>query len=266
MALWPRTRLCYTGGMAAVRKLADNQLQTFSHRDYIPDSLFDGIVQMVGENFKDGDFSFLDAGGGPGLFTDRLLERFPKSRGAVLDNSELLLSENTSNERKLLVLASATDMSAELVDRRFDIIFFNLSLHHFIGKTYSETRRNQRNALAQAVSLLAPAGRVVVTENLYDGIVIDNLPGWIVYMLTASGFLAPLVKRLGANTAGCGVCYLSAGAWRKEFRRAGLRDCAFSANVWKERRLWRAMCFWLMSIRSISTGYFWLQPQPAESN
>ena len=165
MALWPRTRLCYTGGMAAVRKLADNQLQTFSHRDYIPDSLFDGIVQMVGENFKDGDFSFLDAGGGPGLFTDRLLERFPKSRGAVLDNSELLLSENTSNERKLLVLASATDMSAELVDRRFDIIFFNLSLHHFIGKTYSETRRNQRNALAQAVSLLAPGGRVVVTEN-----------------------------------------------------------------------------------------------------
>lgn len=252
--------------MAAVRKLADNQLQTFSHRDYIPDSLFDGIVQMVGENFKDGDFSFLDAGGGPGLFTDRLLERFPKSRGAVLDNSELLLSENTSNERKLLVLASATDMSAELVDRRFDIIFFNLSLHHFIGKTYSETRRNQRNALAQAVSLLAPAGRVVVTENLYDGIVIDNLPGWIVYMLTASGFLAPLVKRLGANTAGCGVCYLSANAWRKEFRRAGLRDCAFSANVWKERRLWRAMCFWLMSIRSISTGYFWLQPQSAESN
>lgn len=252
--------------MAAVRKLADNQLQTFSHRDYVTKSLFDGIAKTVGENFKDGDFSFLDVGGGPGLFTDRLLERFPTSRGAVLDNSELLLSENTSNARKQLVLASATDMAAKLEDRRFDIIFFNLSLHHFIGKTYSETRRIQRNALAQAVSLLAPGGRVVVTENLYDGIAIDNLPGWLVYMLTASDFLAPVIKRLGANTAGCGVCFLSAGAWRKEFRRIGLRDSKFSADVWKERRLWRAICFRLMSVRSISTGYFWLQPQPVESN
>ncbi len=265
MALRARSSLCYTEGMAAVRKLADNQLQTFSHRDYVTDSLFDGIAQRVRADFKDRDFSFLDVGGGPGLFTDRLLERFPNSRGAVLDNSELLLAENTSNERKQLVLASATDMTAKLADRRFDIVFFNLSLHHFIGKTYAETRRNQRNALAQAVSLLAPRGRIVVTENFYDGIVIDNLPGWIVYTLTASGFLAPVVKRLGGNTAGCGVCYLSAGAWRNEFRRLGLRDSAFSANVWKERRLWRAACFWAMSIRSISTGFFWLQPQRVEA-
>ncbi|HEX3369164.1 MAG TPA: class I SAM-dependent methyltransferase, partial [Candidatus Cybelea sp.] len=96
--------------MAAVRKLADNQLQTFSHRDYVTDSLFDGIAQRAAADFRDGNFSFLDVGGGPGLFTDRLLERFPKSRGAVLDNSELLLAENTSNARKQLVLASATDM------------------------------------------------------------------------------------------------------------------------------------------------------------
>ncbi|HEX3370509.1 MAG TPA: class I SAM-dependent methyltransferase, partial [Candidatus Cybelea sp.] len=161
--------------------------------------------------------------------------------------------------------ASATDMVTELKDQRFDVVFFNLSLHHFIGKSYADTRRNQRNALAQAVSLLAPGGRLVVTENLYDGLVIDNLPGWIVYTLTASGFLAPVIKRLGANTAGCGVCYHSAGAWRNEFARLGFHDSAFSANVWKERRLWRAMCFWLMTIRSISTGFFWLQQQPVQN-
>jgi hypothetical protein len=243
-----------------VRKLADSQLQTFAHRDYVTDELFDGIADAIEREFGQGSFSFLDVGGGGGLFADRLLARFPEARATVLDNSELLLSQNAANDRKDLILASATEMAESVGERRFDLVFFNFSLHHFIGASYAQTRQIQRDALGQGAALVAPGGRIVVTENLYDGMIVDNMPGFLVYTLTSNKAFASLIGRLGANTAGLGVCFLSASEWRKEFARLGWRDSAFAATVWQEKRMWRVLGFRLLGIASISTGFFWLVP------
>jgi SAM-dependent methyltransferase len=250
-------------GHMAVRKLADTQVQTFADNDYVTPELFEGICAAIAGDFPDGRFAFLDVGGGRGFFADRLLQRFPNAHGTVLDNSEILLSMNACDPRKALLLGSATELTKQLKDRNFDVAFFNLSLHHFVSDSYSASRKLQRVALEQVLGVLASRGRIVVTENLFEGFGVDNFPGFLVYVLTSSKLLAPLVRRLGANTAGCGVCFLSAHAWRREFRRIGLQELAFGAQLWRESELRRRICLRFLGVRCVSRAYFWLAiPQP----
>jgi ubiquinone/menaquinone biosynthesis C-methylase UbiE len=250
----------------APRKLADTQLQTFADNDYVTDELFGGMAAAIEHDFPSGEFSFLDVGGGRGLFADRLLSRFACASGTVLDNSELLLSMNTANDRKTAVLGSAFQIAEQFAARAFDIVFFNLSLHHFVADTYSATRRLQRHALSQAAQVLSSRGRVAVTENLFEGIVAHNFPGFLVYEVTSSKMLAPMVKRIGANTAGCGVCFLSARAWRGEFQHMQLRELRFVPQVWHESELSRRVCLRLLGVRSVSRAFFWLAPQSGDTS
>lgn len=244
----------------AVRKLADPQVQTFADNDYVTEELFDGMAEAIEHDFPTARFSFLDIGAGRGLFADRLLSRFPDATGTVLDNSELLLSMNTAKEHKRIVLGSAFDVAEQFAGRTFDVVFFNLSLHHFVTDTYAATRQLQRLALQQARCVLAPNGRIAVTENLFEGLVAHNFPGFLVYAITSSKPLAYVVKRLGANTAGCGVCFLSARGWRDEFRRLQLSELHFVPQLWRESELYRRVCLRLLGVRSVTRAFFWLRP------
>lgn len=245
-----------------VRKLADGQLQTFAHNDYVTAELFDGICAAIASDFPEERFSFLDVGGGRGLFADRLLARFPNATGTVLDNSELLLSMNVADSRKTLVLASAIDMAQHFSDRRFDVVFFNLSLHHFVAGNYEATRQLQKCALDQAVRMMSSRGRIVVTENLFEGILARNFPSLLIYGLTSTTLLAPIVRRFGANTAGCGVCFLSEHAWREVFQQLSLRELRFGGQLWRESQLSRRVCLRLLGVRSVTRAFFWLAPMP----
>jgi len=238
------------------RKLSESQLQTFDH-DYVPAELADGISRAICAQFPAGRFSFLDVGGGRGFFADKILNSFPSATGTVLDNSELLLYQNEHDHRKKLVLASATQLSSSLKGKKFDVIFFNLSLHHFVDASYRKTRQLQRDALSQAKSVLAPGGAIVVTENLYDGMFGSELPGYLVYLLTSSRLLAPVVKRLGANTAGCGVCFLSTRGWRREFEMLRLAEMDFR-EVPQPAPPWLKVRLLLLTVRSRSRAFFWL--------
>lgn len=246
---------------ADVRKLADSQLQTFADNDYVTPELFEGIRCAIARDFPDGRFSFVDIGGGRGLFADRILEQFPGAHGTILDNSQLLLEMNVPHPRKALVLASATEMDRHFSGRPFDVAFFNLSLHHFVTSGYGSTVAAQRYALEQALQIISPSGRIVVTENLFEGFLADNLPGFLVYTLTSSKLLAPLVGRIGANTAGCGVCFRSARAWRREFEALRLCELAFGEQLWRESLLLRRICLRLLTVRSSSRAFFWLAPE-----
>jgi len=246
--------------MEDTRVLTESQLQTFDE-DYVTPELFEAIAGEINREFPDRSFAFLDVGGGQGFFADALLARFPRATATVLDNSSSLLFKNASDPRKRLVLASAAELSSQIRNQAFDIIFFNLSLHHFVGGSYYQSRQFQRNALAQAQTLLAKGGRIAVTENLFDGLLLPDLPGYLIYRLTSSRVLAPVIRRLGANTAGCGVCFLSSAGWRKEFRSVRLHETAFRAVRYADESFWPALKMRLLSVRSISRGFFWLKSE-----
>jgi len=244
-------------GAQTLKTLSETQLATFDH-DYVNDESFNVIAAAIDSDFRDGEFTFLDVGAGKGLFADRVLDRYPRSTGVALDTSESLLAQNRQHGRKRLSRVSATEVARHYPCGAFDIIFFNFSLHHFVGDTYEQSRTFQRVALSQAKKLLAPWGRISVLENAYEGAVHHNLPGYLTYTLARSTTLAPLIRRLGANTAGCGVCFLSTSAWRAEFSRAGLREAAHNHRALPVYSWTQHLKLRLLTLRGVNHAHFWL--------
>src|SRR5438876_5406232 len=76
-----------------VERLTDDQLEAFD-TESVNDQRWIPIHRCLDRDFPDGQFTFLDLGGGNGTFADRLLEDYPSSSGVVLDNSQLLLNRN----------------------------------------------------------------------------------------------------------------------------------------------------------------------------
>ncbi|HTU83306.1 MAG TPA: class I SAM-dependent methyltransferase [Candidatus Acidoferrales bacterium] len=241
----------------ALRALSETQVATFDH-DYVSDESFELVASLIERDFSGRAFTFLDVGAGKGIFTDRILNRYPLSNGVALDTAETLLAQNSEHPRKQLSLVSATEAARHFASASFDLVFFNFSLHHFVGDTYRRSRLFQHQAVVQAKKLLAPSGRISVLENAYEGALHHNLPGYLTYTLSRSETLAPLVRRLGANTAGCGVCFLSTTAWRKEFARAGLREASYRTRPVVVRSWSHNLKLRSLTLRGVNHAHFWL--------
>ena len=243
-----------TAGRRSMRKLDASQVEAFD-TEYVDDERWRFVKASIDQDFPDGAFSFLDMGGGNGMFADRLLAAYPRSQGTVLDSSEALLSRNQPNERKSVVLDSVENVGR--IGKKYDIIFMNWLLHHVVSGSYAQTRENQRWTLSAANALLTKRGRVSVFENVYDGLLIDSLPGRIIYHLTSNRVLKGITRRLGANTAGVGVCFLSKKQWLSTIDDAGLDvlNCTEPDSwTWSLPQMWK-IC---LLIRRRFVGHFWL--------
>ena len=238
------------------RMLDDDQLRTFD-TEHICDREWQAIKPVFDASFAGREFSFLDVGGGNGSFADMLLDAYPMARGVVLDPGEILLRENKPSVRKETLLARAEDLEDLFASRKFDLILFNWILHHLVLDSYEKTVALQRTVIAKASQLLNRGGVISVLENLYEGTIVDGIPSRLIFELTSSKILEPLVRRLGANTAGCGVCFRSRKAWQEDAERAGLAVKAFIELTPKPIGLLKEL---LLHVGFVGHGFFWLQP------
>jgi ubiquinone/menaquinone biosynthesis C-methylase UbiE len=238
------------------RMLDDDQLRTFD-TEHICDREWQTIKPVFDKSFAGRNFSFLDVGGGNGTFADMLLDAYPKARGVVLDSGEVLLRENKPNLRKETLLARAEDLDELFATRKFDLILFNWILHHLVLDSYEKTVELQRAVIAKATRLLNRGGAISVLENLYEGAIVDGVPSRLIFELTSSKMLEPLVRRLGANTARCGVCFRSRKAWQEDAERAGLAVKTFIELTPKPIGLIKEL---LLHVGFVGHGFFWLQP------
>ena len=237
-----------------MKKLEDAQVEAFD-TEYVDDARWKCIMSGINQSFPDGRFTFLDVGGGNGKFADRVLKEYPNSKGTVLDSSEVLISRNLEDARKTLIIDSVENI--ESIDTRYDIIFLHWLLHHVVSDSYKETRRNQIWTLKVAKSHLNRNGKISVFENLYDGSLSDKLPGWLIYQLTSCRALSGITSRLGANTAGVGVCFLSKKEWFSAIHDAGLDVLNYAEPdnwAWSLPQIQR-IC---LHIQRRYVGHFWL--------
>ena len=206
-----------------LKKLADDQLATFD-TDYVGGQRWDSLKAFMDAHFADRPVRVLDIGGGNGVFADKLLEAFPHASVTVLDNAEVLLDQNKPNPRKRLLLSSVEDVSQQLNGELYDLITINWVLHHLVQDGYQPTADGVTETLVTLQENLAPNGMLSIFENLYDGALVDGLPSKAIFHLTSLQIaaLAPLFRRLGANTAGVGVCFRSDKQWKQIFDASGL--------------------------------------------
>jgi ubiquinone/menaquinone biosynthesis C-methylase UbiE len=246
----------------SVALLSDRQVAAFDF-EQLDDARWSPLQQRIASEFPDGRFSLLDVGGGNGAFVDRVLRTYPDAVATVLDISEYMLDRNVPHARKTMLRKSVADLP-QLRDR-YDVVAAHWFLHHLVGRTYRETLANQREALRSMARLLTPRGRISVFENNYAGWISDSLPGYLIYQLTASKTLAPVTRRLGANSAGVGVCFQSREQWRQAFRDAGL-DCLgyVEPDVWE----WPLRWHWRVAttVSDIRAGHFWLRAGAARAD
>lgn len=167
----------------------------------------------------------LDVGGGNGTYIDLLLDNLPDSNGTVVELSTGMIEKNIPRANKSLVCDNFLDWSTRQLTRNteYDLICFNFVLHHFVGKNYSASLALQNRALENAKKLLSEDGMIVIYEILYNGRKGSDLPGRIIHALTSSKLLENLIKKLGANTAGFGVCFHSEKTWKQLYANNNLK-------------------------------------------
>jgi Methyltransferase domain len=236
-----------------MKQLEDSQLETFD-TEYVNDKRWTIVKEQIDQDFPDGDFTFLDVGGGNGLFADRLLTNYPKCRGTVLDNSELLLNRNTYNSRKTLICDSVENLGN--LNNKYDIVSLNWLLHHLVGSSYAQSRQNIDITLQTAISLLTERGRISIFDNMYNGLLVDGLPSFIIYHLTSAKAISSFTSKMGANTAGVGVCFLSKQQWISTFER----NCSRIINYSDAGEPWFTTLSrkFFLHMGKVHEGHFWL--------
>jgi ubiquinone/menaquinone biosynthesis C-methylase UbiE len=239
-----------------LKQLDNSQLENFD-MEYIHGSRWRTVSDLIDQSFPSGKFTFLDVGGGNGKFADRLLAHYPEANGTVLDNAQILLDRNQLNPRKQLINASVADL-CQHSGQTYDIICFNWLLHHLVSDSYAQTCRNISQTIGEAISLLSPQGRISIFENMYDGILFDRVPSRLIFELTSSKTLANFTHRMGANTAGIGVCFLSQRHWRTVISQHPLMidrytDEPVKTSIPLIQRI-------TLHMRNVSKGHFWLRP------
>lgn len=234
------------------RKLSDDQLDSFDW-NFVDDSKQKIIWGCIDQEFPTGEFSFIDIGGGNGSFTDLILDRYPKAHGVVVDNSDMLLAKNRSNPRKRVINKPAEQLQSNF-EEKFDIVFLNFLLHHLVVESYVSTRSNQAGVLAIAKGLLTKNGRISIFENIYDGAFIHFLPSYLIFYLTSSKLLGKITRRLGANTGGVGVCFLSKRQWQSTFKKNKLKIGHYSDDRHFTLPIYQKIILHLGDVRY---GHFW---------
>lgn len=201
-----------------MRVLPEKQAVNFDTEN-VDDALFSRISEILRLYVGKESFDYLDVGGGNGKYADKILSRYPSSHVTLVEPEFSLISKNTLSPRKCLIYSTFQESAPSRY--RYDVVGFNWVLHNFVGDSYRQCVKLQLLGLQRAYDALQPGGIVLIVENYYDGAWINNVSGRIIYGLTGSTLLRRLTAKLGANTAGTGVCFHSERMWKHLLQRAG---------------------------------------------
>ncbi|WP_341663831.1 class I SAM-dependent methyltransferase [Vibrio sp.] len=211
-----------------IRLLDPRQVANFDV-EYIDRSLFRLVRSVIDQNIHYPYHAhFLDVGGGNGLYADKLIAQYPGCCVDIVEPDSDMHAKNKPNKHKVLINGVYQQFEGT---QDYDMIQFNWVLHHFIAPSYAETHALQLQGLKTAYDMLGTEGIVIIFENFYEGKEHSNAPGKLIYRLTSSKLLKPLTSRLGANTAGVGVCFNSELHWREQLIKAGFNS-VFSAHCY----------------------------------
>lgn len=193
----------------------------------------EGVVEQL-RHFKEcygydrsSPFSLLDVGGGAGYFVSALQEEFPAMRATILDIDESAVFK--ARGRGLAAEpGSILERLPEHIPGEFDVICFNLVLHHIVAGGARKTRELQMRALSLAGKRLSGNGSVFVHEICYEGRIFPDSTGAMIFQALSNPLFAGIARLAGrfvpslrANTVGVGVRFRPSSGWVRLIEEAG---------------------------------------------
>lgn len=218
-----------------------------SHQKELYETYEEGSAKIYLDNYsyvlekiktKD-EVKILDIGGASGHYAVELYNYLAgrKRKITVLDSAKYDTWEKYSTEIEFIE-ESADNIEKLFSENTFDIVFANRVFHHFVRGTWKETMKGIRETTREIYKVLNKDGWFCITDHFYNGMAYDKSSSRIIYGLTSCSLpvIVKVCKRLGAESAGVGVCFLSQKTWINYLEDAGFKIEKMNENK-KELKL-----------------------------
>lgn len=195
------------------KNLYGNMEKTISERLF---SKYNDVLQK--HRGKD-TLKILDIGGASGYFALKLKEYYCDTDCDVtVIDSTVFETWSEFSGRINCIETSVDDIDKIFSENTFDIIFANRVFHHFVRKNWKQTVEGIDEIIKKIHKILKKNGTICITEHFFDGLFVDGLSSRIVYALSSNKCKAiiALCKKIGVESAGVGVCFLSKKTWIKK--------------------------------------------------
>ena len=187
------------------------------------------------------ELKIIDLGGGSGCFANDVKLFFDrkniKTDITVIDYCEYIEWKNFKNIN--FVKRSIFDELDHIKNESIDIIFINDVLHHLVYDSYKKSRIAQRKLFRLVFAKLKKGGYFFIGERCCQNPIIKDFSSPIIYYLTSSKrkLIRRMSKKIGANSAGVGVCFLSSKLWCKIANQSGfiIIDKISTPWYWKKK-------------------------------
>lgn len=187
---------------------------------------FDRYKQYLEPFRQNQGIRILDIGGASGYFA-MLLKSFFQENGAevyVLDITAYDTWTDSALGRDIhFICDSVENLDKHFSSNTFDIVFANRVFHHFIDESWCATLTGMDRYLHAIRNLLKDNGTFFIMDHFYNGMIMDAASSFLIYSLTSiqDPVLSRIVKKLGAETAGVGVCFQSEKMWVNRIQKCG---------------------------------------------
>jgi 2-polyprenyl-3-methyl-5-hydroxy-6-metoxy-1,4-benzoquinol methylase len=147
-------------------QLFDQNIEFFSNYGlYDPDFyLFNFMRSYPGKKL-------MDVGGGCGIFSSGVLDRFPSMDITLVDPSEKLLAKADKRVHKV----NGTLPNSLNVNGKFDYIHMHSVIHHLVGDSIKDSKNILKDSLLALRELLTDGGYLFLVDIFYDSYVLPSL-------------------------------------------------------------------------------------------
>lgn len=189
---------------------------------------FDSYEKYLARFSDKKNLKILDIGGASGHFA-LLLKQYFSENGVevyVLDTMQYSTwAKEELGDKIHFICDSAENLSKLFSENTFDIIFANRVFHHLVDKTWAKTLRGVERCMNAIQQILKEDGLLCIMELFYNGMVFDSSTSFLIYSLTSikNPAFSGIVKKLGAATAGIGVCFQSEKMWLRLLDKCGFQ-------------------------------------------
>jgi SAM-dependent methyltransferase len=190
---------------------------------------FDAVLAKVSDRQN---IKILDIGGASGYFAQALATRFSGNACSVFVVDTTRYDTWNDSGGVNFIEASADELAALFEEGTFDLIFANRVIHHLVKASWGKSLLSIEHVMRQMAQLLNSDGYLCITDHFYNGALFDSAASRIIFALTSCGFppVASLCRKLGAESAGVGVCFLSKRLWEYMFGMSKLQLEIFNAG------------------------------------
>ena len=181
-------------------------------------------LKYLGDFKSRRNLKILDIGGGTGHFASVVMNYY-KSNDVEVYVIDPVCEEALRNGETGVnfICDSAENLSSIFEENTFDIIFANRVFHHFVQSSWQKSLKGMDECMHAIYALLKNDGLFCVMDHFYDGAILDWGSSLLCYTFTSikEPHIAKILKRMGAESAGVGTCFLSEKMWKDKLERTG---------------------------------------------